>query len=229
MRKAAVYLLFIFAALALALAITAYGLYQIEVAKAEESFLVFDFADAEAKYRSIRKHLDRGRRIPWLGDSITGIEVRKAEVDYWQREYRNLTSRNVVDQQIQNPTSSFIRANSFYRSIESDKDRKKVIEGLESAIAAYLETIKGDEWNVNAVFDYEYLVRLRNDAAKRKRPLPIKKPGEGNLAIHGQEGQQAKESGTNTIKIHIPISGEEIKKLQEGQDAGKGEVKRGKG
>jgi len=232
MRKAVACLSLILLGSFFSVVVLYYGKYQLEIGKAVESFLVFDVGDAEDRLGIAQSYVDYGRRLPLIGEFFKGPELKRAEIDYWQKEYQSLVNQKITDPESVEPIFNLIKGNSFYRMVESERDRATVIEGLESAIASFVQVINKDEHNIDAAFNYEYLVRVRDDVAKRKRKLPLKPeiPSDnGQQSLHGQEGRQGKDSGASTIKIHVPSDGDQRKNENEGQDAGKGAVKRGKG
>lgn len=205
-----------------------HGFYQRKLADAQESFSVFDFQDADSNYSDAEKYLNYGRNIPGLLNSeLISIKNRRSEVRYWLGRYDDLIS-------------DFYQGNALYRILETEKDKAKVIGLLDSAISKYAEAIDGDTSNLNAAFNYEYLLQLKNDISNGKRKLPLKQQVNGQSMasnkgdrsgqdgnIHGQEGAQPMFKETDKILIHVPTSGDESR--EKGSDSGKGEIKRKKG
>lgn len=221
-----------------------YGLFQEKLADAQESFSVFDFQDADSNYGDAEKYLNYGRDIPWLLNSEwNDIKNRRLEVKYWLGHYDELINNFQLQYSLENNSISgeyFLQGNSFYRILETEKDKTKVVSLLDSAISKYADAINGDNDNLNAAFNYEYLLQVRNDVLSGKRKLPMKQPsmkqpkeGKSNQFgqdsnIYGQEGAQpALLGGTDKILIHVPTSGDELK--EKSNSAGKGVLKRKKG
>ena len=44
------------------------------------------------------------------------------------------------------------------------------MQALEEAAAGYLTVLKNNTWHADAAYNYEYLVRLRDEVAKGKQP-----------------------------------------------------------
>ena len=222
-----------------------YGLYERDTAKAVEASSVLDYQAAKDAYEAINSRLGYVNRIPFVFDRWRNeITVKRSEAEYWKKNYAILVnSDEVVSQEVEVTQLAFVRGNAEYRSIESEKNRRLVIEGIERAINDYTHTVKSDPEHFYGAFNYEYLLMLRDQVASGKRPLPLKgdpqkgqkkgqKPGkEGDQqsqGMHGQEGAQAQDSVETKIKIHVPIDSDEAKE-KGGTEAGKGDAKRGKG
>ncbi len=220
-----------------------YGFFEWKMAKAVESSVVFDFESPGKIYGELERRFAYLNKIPYVFDQWhKEIAIKNAEIEYWKQDYLSLTmSDDKLAEQI--PQVSFIRANAEYRSIETEKNRKLVIEGLERAINGYLQTIKDESGHFDVAFNYEYLFRLRNETAKSKKlPLSLKsqadnkkdgsgqqesQPGKGE-GMHGKEGSQVTDSAETKIKIHIPLESDEAKE-KGGKEAGKGDAQRKKG
>lgn len=246
MRRIFAYLMVLVVFSLLSAGSAVYGLYEGDTAKAIEASSVLDYQTAEEAYGAMENRLSYAKRVPFIFNRwLNEITVKRSEAEYWQKNYTNLVGYGEVGNSKDEPVQlSFVRANAEYRNIESEKDRRLVIEGIERALNDYVKTVKGDSGHSDGAFNYEYLLRLRDQVASGKRPLPLKgdqpqkgrqkgqepglagdQPGQG---MHGQEGAQAQESAETKIKIYVPTAPEDSKELG-GQEAGKGDAKRRKG
>lgn len=226
MRKLAVYLALILAVLVVSGSLALCGLYEFKMAKAIELFAAFDFRSADGIYQNLEKNLDYGRRMPILLDKWKNeLKISRARVKYWEKNYFELIDNgyNGQDQESENPNLRFIRANASYRNVEAEEDKKNLIEGIEQAINGYIYTVRNDSENLNAAFNYEYLLRVRSDTIKNKKN---EKPSSSSQGIHGQKGKPVEGESEEKINIHIPFDNEEAEKPKDGQDAGKGDFKR---
>ncbi len=227
--------------LLLALAIAAYGYYEQKTAQAANLFLALDFDSADVIYQDLDQKISKlgiiSNIVPqqWKKE----IKVKKAEIKYWQKNFGALLNQDNSKSEKEDPELTFLRSSSSYRNVEGERNKSRVLRAVGNAITGYNATIKSDSENINAVFNYEYLLQLRNNIARDKKQLPLKnKPGQGgkdsqlddNQGIHGQVGRPAKESGGKpTIKILVPLDEDEAGKKEGGKDAGKGDVQRRKG
>ncbi len=230
-------------------AVVAYGLYENKMANAEESFATFDFPGADSIYQEIEGSLEYGTRFPgFLNGWRKDIREHRRAGQYWQKRYVELikeASGSVGPSEGVDPNAEFITANSFYRIVQGEKDKKKVLEFLDRAVSAYRNVVADDPANFNAAYNYEYLLQTRNSVSSGKRTLPLNQPnrlGKSNPGkepsekgdqpgsepgIHGQEGASPKEA-MDKIKIHIPTAPDESKG-EGGDDAGKGDLRRRRG
>lgn len=226
MRKLAVYSILILLVLVMSGSLVLYGLYEFRTARALELFVAFDFKSADGIYQNLENSFDYGRRVPILLDKWRNeLKISRARVKYWEKNYFELINSgdDGQDQENENPNLRFIRANASYKNVETEKDKKSLLEGTESALNGYIYTIRKDSENFNAAFNYEYLLRVRSDTAKSKKPNGEPLPS-SNQSIHGLKGQQAQGDGEVKIKIHVPLTGEEGE--EKSKDAGKGDFKR---
>jgi hypothetical protein len=106
-------------------------------------------------------------------------------------------------------------ANAMYRIGQAEGGDRQTRRGaLDAAINGYLTVLKNASRQEDAAYNYEFLVRLRDDIAKGRRktePSDVSGP-------HGHVGgPQLK--GKTEFKIYIPLQSDEIDK---GVTAGKG-------
>ena len=244
MKKMFLYGMVILVSIAFSSLFWLYGLYQGKLADAQESFSAFDFQDADRNYGDAEQYLNYGRNVPWLLDpEFIDIKNRRSEARYWLGHYDDLVSGVQVQpgsDNNSNPAEYFLQGNAFYRILETEKDKAKVLSLLDLAISKYVDAINGDTANLNATFNYEYLLMIRNGVPNGKPKLPLKQKSKGRSGedkgdqpgqdsnIHGQEGAQSVSKDTDKILIRVPISGDESK--EKGNDnVGKGVIKRKKG
>ncbi len=224
MRRLVVYSFLILLVLAISGSLVAYGFYEFKTAQATELFAAFDFKSADSIYQNLEKNLDYGQRVPTILDKWRNeLKISRARVKYWEKNYSELISNEGQDQDGENPNLRFIRANASYRNIESEKNKKNLAEGMENAIHGYVYTIRNDSENLNAAFNYEYLLRVRSDTTKNKKPSG--EPSSLIQGIHGQKGRQVRGEDEGKIRIHIPLTNEEGEEQKGEKDAGKGDFK----
>lgn len=230
-----------------AIGLGSYGYYQVILARAQEHIDRMEYVKAEKVYADFEQEQLYFLRLPWA-DEMIGRHLRwkKSELRYWQEKYAEF----VAQAQGSDPEIQFIQGNSFYRAIQHETDRKKVLEFLDTALQIYAGVIKNEPGSFNAVYNYEYLHRVRDQVAQGKRPLPLKIPGQKTLgdqsrtnlpgegqegtgrekgpAIHGQPGQSSGVAGRrDQIKVHTPTTNEENPDL--GPGIGKESIKKKKG
>jgi hypothetical protein len=217
-------------------AISAFIVAAVILALVSAGFATAGFLDsgiADAQQRSIaganeplaaaldraEPYYDYASRLPWIGEgAVNDIRARKAALHYWQRNYSAL---------IQNPQEpfaaipaenvelQFLVAGALYRQgIAAAKDRAATIAALDVGIDAYQTVLKNANRHERAAYNYELLVRLRNEIVKGQRKAVSPEPE----APHGRGGAPEIRSDTGDFKVYIPLeSGERAK----GGEAGK--------
>ncbi len=197
-----------------------YGLYEREMARAGEAFVVFDFDVAASTAESVDHYLGYADLVPWFGGALRADARRRAaEARYWQGAYSALAA--AADRQTrQDPQLAFMVANAYFRKATFDPDRRAAMEALDAAILGYRQTLEGDPDHLHAAFNYEYSLRVRKAMTHPAEPQASN--------IHGLEGNPPRNGATDKVNILIPLqAGEGPKKG--GTEAGKGVAKRKRG
>jgi hypothetical protein len=194
-------------------------------ALARLAFLERDMAQAQANvttqnYDGVEQTFDRAERVyeygshlPWVGSGPANeVRARRAAMHYWQKSYSS-----VIPQQTDpigavpadNQALQMIVANAVYRTGQAQsKDKATTMQALDAGINAYQAVLKNTTRQEDAAFNYEYLVRLRDEVDKGKR-----KPGPGDLVMKGPDGAAGApptlESTMSDFKIYIPLDSQE--------------------
>jgi hypothetical protein len=198
------------------------GSYEGKIAQAHESFVVLSIDEADGIYEEIQHYIEGyDRYIPLVFDDLKdSLEIERVEFDYWRNSYDSVTA---IDSE--NSRVRFIVANALYRSVQGEEDVQIVLAALDSAINNYSQSIETDGSNFDAVFNYEYLLTVRDKVVREEKPLPIQGQEGQNESPHGIKGKPAEGEDMSRFKIWIPASSEELG----GTDAGKGEFERKSG
>src|SRR5262249_10480423 len=138
----------------------------------------------------------------------------------------------------QRPGELALAANAGFRDSQRDPaDRIAMLGRLDAAIKTYTELLKKNPNDVDAAYNFEYAVRLRDTVSKAKPPAPGAKKEDpakvvqkltgvvmaGDLpegrTIHGDPGAPPPNTDMTQFKMHIPVRPDE---RQGGSDAGQG-------
>jgi hypothetical protein len=127
----------------------------------------------------------------------------------------------------------FVVANAVFRnnlatatakpSGNAAMDRTALLQALDEAASGYMTVLKSERFHPDASFNYEYLVRLREEAAKGRQPP--QQPGQS--ADMGESGAPSPATSSQKFEIYIPL--ESTEKSPQGGDAGKVTAKERKG
>ncbi len=203
------------------------GRLERDLARAQEDIVAGRYDAPQTTFDSAERYLEYGSHLPWIGSApLNELRARRAAVRYWQRQYDG-----VVPQQNDpigavapdNVDLQLVVANAVYRTGQAQAtDRPSMLRALDAGINAYAAVLKNADRQEDAAYNYEYLVRLRDEVDKGKR-----KPG-GEAAMKGPEGATGSpptiDSHMSDFKIYIPLESQE---RQENGAAGKaGPLKR---
>jgi hypothetical protein len=137
---------------------------------------------------------------------------------YWRGDY---------DAAIENPDAKLLAANAQYRKLrEQGGSWQAVVGRMDNVVKLYAEIIRENPNNTEAVFNYEYVVRLRAVFAARKQPIPPVDGRTTGLTIHGFAGAPPEQSDMKKFKMIVPMRPDE---RLEAEKAGKGTTKVRKG
>ena len=124
-----------------------------------------------------------------------------------------------------NTELQLVVANAAYR-----KDQKRYTDAaatkqaLEESASGYLTVLKSGTWHEDAAYNYEYVVRLRDEQAKGRRPPEGN--DEAEKADNGQGGAPSEATSQEGFEVYIPLESTE---KPAGGDAGKAPPKERKG
>ena len=147
----------------------------------------------------------------------------------WHRQYDAVLPAGAepvaaVDEE--NVELQLVVANSAYRVNQTQfKDKQSTIKALEETAAGYLTVLKNNTWHPDAAFNYEYIIRLRDAAAKGSQPPPPQKNEEES--DNGESGAPTPATSQEGFQIYIPL--EQGEKNPTGGEAGKASAKERKG
>jgi hypothetical protein len=200
------------------------------MADAAERLSTLQYAPAQESLSDAEQYANHARFVPWLGsDARQEIRARQAAVQYWQRQYDTVLPAGAepvaaVDEQ--NVELQLVVANTAYRVNQTQfKDKQSTIKALEETAAGYLTVLKNNTWHPDAAYNYEYIIRLRDAAAKGSQPPPPQKNEEES--DNGESGAPTPATSQEGFQIYIPL--EQGEKNPTGGEAGKASAKERKG
>jgi hypothetical protein len=211
---------------------------------AHKALATLQYADASDETSEVDRAISLGRRVQTLtGDPTADARDVRATVQYWRSDYGGLNPQKDATGTITetDPQILLVDANASFRSSQADADRNTTLRRLDAVVKNYAEVLKSNPGQVDAAYNYEYAIRLRDTLSKARPTAPSKsaqalKTAEntseqaGDLpsgpTLHGRPGGPPPKSDMAQFKIVIPKRGEERK---DDPQAGKGGVKVKKG
>jgi len=222
------------------------GQLQRRMADAHEQLAVLRYNAADAEYGDIESSMAYLRRVPYASDALLAdVRDERATGAYWQARYESLSApRDANSTGDQEPAELTLAANAGFRAGQRDAaDRQAFLKRLDTSLKAYTELLKKNPGDVDAAYNYEYIVRLRDTVSKSKPAAPGKREDPAKLVqkptgvamagdlpeghtIHGDPGAPPPNTDMTQFKMHIPVRPDE---RQGGSDAGQGKEKIRKG
>jgi hypothetical protein len=198
------------------------------VADAQRDLATLNYERAAQSLDEAEASVGLARWVPVFGASVLDeVRARRGALRYWERKYTELLPEGadpVTAIEEGNLDLKLTVANAVYRQAQDRyKDRESTRQALEESAAAYFAVLKNSEWNENAAYNYEYIIRLRDEQAKGKQPP---EGGDASKGDMGQGGQPSEATSQKGFQIYIPLESQE-KPL--GGDAGKAPTKDRKG
>jgi hypothetical protein len=216
-------------ALAGTVALTAARL-QRHMADAQEQASTLQYAKAQESLDAAEAYLEYGRWLPFIGDrSLKEVRARKAALQYWQGDYEGVLPAQAepvaaVDES--NVELQLVVANAAFRNgVTRAQDRTAAVQALNEAANGYLTVLKNNTWHEDAAHNYEYVIRLRDEVAKGRRPPSPQEAQKG--ADLGEGGAPTPATTTKGFEIYVPLEGNE--RTPEGGEAGKASPNQRKG
>lgn len=215
---------YLIGSIVLALAATvclAAGTLDRRLADAGRTFAAQQYDRADATLEEAERSLEYGRWIPWIDAALSDVRTRRAAAQYWSRQYdRILSDRS--DLSVIGSTNvdvQLIAANAVYRRGQPKAtDRRSSVEALQAAETAYLGVLKNSLRNEVAAYNYEFVVRTREDIEKgRHAPELTDKADDGPAGRRG--GPPPRQDPKRDLKLLVPLEPGEIDK---GLEPGKG-------
>jgi hypothetical protein len=196
------------------------------VAEAHERLATLHYDSADALDRTVAP-LDR---LPWPLNTLRDeVSRHRARVGYWRaREIGPVDNGDSAppavpgaaganrpdEQRGADPEVLFVAANTAFRAVGQTTNRAVVVERLDNIIQAYADVLRAAPGNSDAAYNYEFVVKHRDEVAKGRGPLAPKPESAAagvdlpaGSTIHGQPGGPPDRGGQ--FKTIAPMSPEE--------------------
>jgi hypothetical protein len=156
--------------------------------------------------------------MPGAGRTTADAKSVETTAAYWQGDYKAVAD---------NTDAKLLAANAAYRNMRKAGGSWQAVVGrMDTLVKQYAEILRDDPNNMEAAFNYEYVVRLRQVIAARKQPVAPVNATDAGLTIHGFAGAPPEEADMKKFKMIVPMRPDE---RLEAEKAGKGTTKVKKG
>jgi hypothetical protein len=208
-----------------------------QLADAHKQLAVLQYADADAESEEALSSPPLIQRVGGIGreEQADARHVRTT-AEYWQAQYAALEPKRDAAGALteSDPDVLLHSANASFRASQTEADRNTALRRLDGVVKSYADVLKSNGSSLDAAYNYEYAVRVRDAIAK---PRPNARAANaraerdsGDLpagpTIHGRPGGPPAKTDMAQFKIVIPKRGEERK---DDPQAGKGGTKIRKG
>jgi hypothetical protein len=202
--------------------VLAAGIVDREIVGTQRNFVGLKYSESADALDKAERYLGFARWFPAAERRLRDVRARRAAMYYWQHQYDRIVPRNgdpLVDIPADNVDLQLIAANAAYRKSQpTAKDKASTLRALDAAANAYLAVLRNALGNEVAAYNYEYVVRLREDVDKGRHEADLT-----DTAEDGQAGRQGglppKNSKEGDLKILVPLDPTETDKAT---DPGKG-------
>ncbi|HZP48854.1 MAG TPA: hypothetical protein VFB07_09985 [Vicinamibacterales bacterium] len=211
------------------------------LADVHNELATLQYRSAGSDSEQVENDLGAARRVPQVGQAAaTDLRDARAVAAYWSGGYSAIVPQKDANGTVTeaDPAILFMAANSAFRTSQSD-DRASTLRKLDAVVKNYADVLRSSPGHVDAAYNYEYAIRVRDVLAKA-RPTPAGKTAKATMkavdeamgdlpagsTLHGRAGGPPPATDMAQFKIVIPKRGEERK---DNPEAGKGGVKVRKG
>lgn len=201
---------------------------QRSLADAQEQSSTQQYGLARQSLEAAEGHLRYARWVPQVGDdTVREVRARQAALLYAQGDFASVLPAQAepvaaVDES--NVELQLVVANAAFRAgLKGVTERAAALQALSEVANGYLTVLKNNTWHEEAAYNYEYVIRLRDEVAKGRRLPPEITPSDMELGSRGAPS----DATTKGFQIYVPLQGDE--KSPEGGDAAKATEKTRKG
>jgi hypothetical protein len=194
------------------------GTLERRIAHAQEEVAAEHYDEALSAFDEAESYLEVASRLPFIGNGpVNDIRTRRAALQYWRRQYTALAPEEtnpVIAVASDNVDLQLVVADAVYRAGQARvKDRQSALQTVDAGIEAYLTVLKNAPRRYErAAFNYEYLVRLRQDMQGSRGKIEV-----FPVEVHGAFGRPGNtpENSAGEFKILVPLGTPERNKAGE--------------
>jgi len=193
------------------------GVVDRAIVRTQENDFAMKYADSADAFDTAERYLQYASWIPAVQRRLNDVRARRASMYYWQRQYDRLVPQDsdpLAGIPTENVALQLIAANAAYRKSQPGaKDRTNALRALDAAINAYVAVLRNGAHEA-AAYNYEYLVRKREDIDKGRQPADLTEKAEDGPAGE-QGGLPPQDADKKDLKILIPLEPGEMDKAIE--------------
>ena len=181
-----------------------------QIAEAQQRVTTLQYDGVEEALDNVEWYFEYGTRLLWIGNGpLNDVRAPKAASQYWQRQYGSIIPQQANPVGViaaDNLELQLVVANAVYRMGRAEAtDQLATLQAIVTGIDSYLTVLRNATRHETAAYNYEYLVRLRDDI-EDGGDLSEDEEGKQN----GAQGGAPLEEGTDDFQIRVPLENEEM-------------------
>ncbi len=206
------------------------------VADVHLQLATLQYGAANSNGADVEQSLDLERRVPIVGpEAVADVHDATTTAKYWQGDFAGVTPRHDAAGAVSDtdPAILLVAANAAFRASQTATDRADLLRKLDGAVKSYTDALKAGGERMDAAYNFEYAVRMRDAVGKTRAASPARGVVPKRAAtdqsdlpagptLHGHPGGPPAKTEMSQFKIVIPKRGEERK---DNPEAGKGGAK----
>src|SRR6266545_5147201 len=154
------------------------------VADVHLQLATLQYGAANSNGADVEQSLDLERRVPIVGpEAVADVHDATTTAKYWQGDFAGVTPRHDAAGAVSDtdPAILLVAANAAFRASQTATDRADTLRRLDSAIKNYADALKSAGQPIDAAYNYEYAVRVRDVFAKA-RPAAARNAAQKKVA-----------------------------------------------
>ena len=184
-----------------------------QIARAQQDLSTLQEDDPEVAFAALERYVAFASPLPWIGAAtLNDVQWRKAASQYWQGQYDEVIPQQgdpIAAIPPGNIELQLTVANAVFRRGQAAAvDKPGVLRALDAGINAYLEVLKNTDRHAGAAYNYEYLVKLRDEIDSDRRPPILSDTGDQGPT--GKQGGPKQDPESREFQILVPLDSDEM-------------------
>ncbi len=198
---------------------------ETRLAAAESALATLDPDGADREYKAVEGALSLAGQLPFIGEQLLAdVRQERAMVSYWRGDYAAVpTAEADLAPESASADFVFIAGNAAFRTVKGKHVGQQGAQDLDPVLRIYSTLLKKSPGHIDAAYNYEYVVRLRNVLARMK-PSEASKDASGNEpappSVHGEKGDPPADTPPDQFNVIVPLKPDERGELMKAGTSG---------
>jgi hypothetical protein len=207
------------------LAVRQASIVETRLAAAESALATLDPDGADRAYGEVEEALGLAGQLPFIGEQlVTDVRQERAMVSYWRGDYAAVpTAEADLAPESASADFVFIAGNAAYRNVGGKHTGQQGAQDLDPVLRIYTTLLKKSPGHIDAAYNYEFIVRLRN-VLSRMKPGETPKGAPSDEAappsVHGEKGNPPANTPPEQFNVIVPLKPDERGELMKAGTSG---------